>query len=43
MILYFTQEPEPVLKHTLKFIRTQEDDDFMANLDKMMAEDFQVS
>ena len=41
--MIFSQEPEPVLKHTLKFIRTQEDDDFMANLDRMMLEDFQVS
>ena len=36
------QEPEPVIKHTPKYIHTQEDDDFMANLDKMMVEDIQA-
>ncbi|CAI8037046.1 Regulator of nonsense transcripts 2 [Geodia barretti] len=34
-------EPEAVIKHTPKYIHTQEDEDFLANLDKMMADDLQ--
>ena len=36
------QEPEPVLKQGPKYIHTQEDEDFMATLDKMMNDDLQV-
>lgn len=31
------------MKHTPKYIHTQDDDDFMSSLDKMMADDLQVS
>ena len=30
------------MKHTPKYIHTQEDEDFLANLDKMMTDDLQV-
>ena len=32
-----------MIKHTPKYIHTQEDDDFISSLDKMMADDLQVS
>ena len=32
-----------MMKHTAKYIPTQEDKDFVSNLDKLMADDLQVS